>query len=58
MDFSSLLTAWLFVASRFPLFAASACFLPLLVAVSISASRCRFWLPFGGPKPLYAMIST
>ena len=26
------------------------CALPLLVAVSIAASGCRFWLPFGAPE--------
>jgi hypothetical protein len=32
------------------------CFFPFLVAVSIAASRCRFWLPFGRTKSLRGTI--
>jgi hypothetical protein len=41
-------------ASRFPL--PDTVFLPLLVAVSIAASECRFSSPFGKTKSLCATI--
>jgi hypothetical protein len=33
------------------------CFLPLLVAISIAASGCRFWLPFCKAKCIHDTIS-
>ncbi len=36
----------------------ASCFLPLLVAASIAASRCRFWLPFCRSKSSRSIISS